>query len=239
AGWTGCRNRSRELVTAAGVRMACQGRRHYRSRNASHLQLRHRTHRYCFGEIRGPRHRRVSGERRSRHAARRTHSRRWRAEGTLHRHTQILMTRRIRTAVLISGRGSNLQALIEATRASEYPADIVLVISNVEIAEGLQRARDAGVPIKVISHKTFASREEFDVVIDAALRGANVSLVCEAGFMRIHSEWFVKRWEGRLLNIHPSLLPSFPGIRVHQQALRAGVKISGCTVHFIVHELDS
>ena len=149
------------------------------------------------------------------------------------------MTRRIRTAVLISGRGSNLQALIEATRAPEYPADIVLVISNVEIAEGLQRARDAGVPIKVISHKTFASREEFDVVIDAALLEANVSLVCEAGFMRIHSEWFVKRWEGRLLNIHPSLLPSFPGIRVHQQALQAGVKISGCTVHFIVHELDS
>jgi phosphoribosylglycinamide formyltransferase-1 len=149
------------------------------------------------------------------------------------------MAKRVRTAVLISGRGSNLQALIDAARASDYPAEIVLVVSNVEAAEGLVRARAAGIPTKAISHKTFASREDFDGAIDAALRGANVSLVCEAGFMRIHSEWFVKRWEGRLLNIHPSLLPSFPGIRVHQQALQAGVKTSGCTVHFVVPELDS
>ena len=149
------------------------------------------------------------------------------------------MAKRVRTAVLISGRGSNLQALIDAARASDYPAEIVLVLSNVEAAEGLVRARAAGIPTKAISHKTFASREDFDGAIDAALRGANVSLVCEAGFMRIHSAWFVKRWEGRLLNIHPSLLPSFPGIRVHQQALQAGVKTSGCTVHFVVPELDS
>jgi phosphoribosylglycinamide formyltransferase-1 len=149
------------------------------------------------------------------------------------------MTQRVRTAVLISGRGSNLQALIDATRAPDYPAEIVLVISNVETAEGLARARDAGVPTKVISHKSFASREAFDAAIDQALREAEVSLVCEAGFMRIHSEWFVKRWEGRLLNIHPSLLPAFPGIGVHRQVLAAGVKISGCTVHFIVHALDS
>jgi phosphoribosylglycinamide formyltransferase-1 len=149
------------------------------------------------------------------------------------------MTQRVRTAVLISGRGSNLQALIDATRAPDYPAEIVLVISNVETAEGLARARDAGVPTKVISHKDFSSRETFDAAIDAALREAEVSLVCEAGFMRIHSEWFVKRWEGRLLNIHPSLLPAFPGIGVHRQVLAAGVKISGCTVHFIVHALDS
>lgn len=140
---------------------------------------------------------------------------------------------------MISGRGSNLQALIEAARADDYPAEIVLVISNVETAEGLQRARDAHVPAKIISHKPFGSREDFDAAIDTALREADVSLVCEAGFMRIHSEWFVKRWEGRLLNIHPSLLPAFPGIRVHRQALEAGVKISGCTVHFIVHALDS
>ncbi len=149
------------------------------------------------------------------------------------------MPERVRTAVLISGRGSNLQALIEAARMPDYPAEIVLVISNIETAEGLERARKLGVPTKVISHKVFASREEFDAAIDAALREANVSLVCEAGFMRIHSEWFVRCWEGRLLNIHPSLLPAFPGIRVHHQALQAGVKISGCTVHFIVHELDS
>src|ERR1051326_3466567 len=149
------------------------------------------------------------------------------------------MTQRVRTAVLISGRGSNLQALIDATRAPDYPAEIVLVISNVETAEGLARARDAGVPTKVISHKSFASREAFDAAIDQALREAEVSLVCEAGFMRIHSEWFVKRWEGRLLNIHPSLLPAFPGIGVHEQALAAGVRVSGCTVHFLTHELDS
>jgi phosphoribosylglycinamide formyltransferase-1 len=149
------------------------------------------------------------------------------------------MSPKVRTAVLISGRGSNLQALIEAARANDYPAEIALVISNVESAEGLERAHDAGIPAKIIPHKTFASREDFDAAIDAALREADISLVCEAGFMRIHSEWFVKRWEGRLLNIHPSLLPAFPGIRVHRQALDAGVKISGCTVHFIVYALDS
>jgi phosphoribosylglycinamide formyltransferase-1 len=146
---------------------------------------------------------------------------------------------RVRTAVLISGRGSNLSALIDAARPADYPAEIALVISNREDAEGLSVAKDAGVPTKIIPHKNYASREEFDATIDAALREANIALVCEAGFMRIHSEWFVKRWEGRLLNIHPSLLPAFPGIRVHQQALDAGVKISGCTVHFIVPELDS
>jgi len=146
---------------------------------------------------------------------------------------------RVRTAVLISGRGSNLSALIEAAKAPDYPAEIALVVSNKEDAAGLAVARAAGVPMKIIPHKTFASREEFDAAVDAALREANIALVCEAGFMRIHSEWFVKRWEGRLINIHPSLLPAFPGIRVHQQALDAGVKMSGCTVHFIVAELDS
>lgn len=149
------------------------------------------------------------------------------------------MSTRVRTAVLISGRGSNLQALIDASRANDYPAEIALVVSNVESAEGLERARESGVPAKIIPHKTFASREDFDAAIDATLREADISLVCEAGFMRIHSEWFVKRWEGKLLNIHPSLLPAFPGIRVHRQALDAGVKVSGCTVHFIVHALDS
>jgi phosphoribosylglycinamide formyltransferase-1 len=146
---------------------------------------------------------------------------------------------RIRTAVLISGRGSNLSALIEAARAPDYPAEIALVFSNKEDAAGLAVAKAAGIPTVVVSHKPFASREEFDAAIDAALRAADIALVCEAGFMRIHSEWFVKRWEGRLINIHPSLLPAFPGIRVHRQALDAGVKVSGCTVHFMVPELDS
>lgn len=146
---------------------------------------------------------------------------------------------RVRTAVLISGRGSNLSALIDAERGTDYPAEIALVISNREDAPGLAVASDAGVPIKVVPHRNYASRDAFDAAIEAALREANIALVCEAGFMRIHTEWFAKRWEGRLLNIHPSLLPAFPGIRVHQQALDAGVKISGCTVHFIVPELDS
>jgi phosphoribosylglycinamide formyltransferase-1 len=149
------------------------------------------------------------------------------------------MSARKRTAVLISGRGSNLQALIDACRDPSFPAEIVLVISNVAGADGLARAADAGIETKFISHKDFASREDFDGAIDTALRAAGVALVCEAGFMRIHSEWFANMWMGKLLNIHPSLLPSFPGIRVHRQALDAGVKISGCTVHFIVPALDA
>ena len=146
---------------------------------------------------------------------------------------------RVRVAVLISGRGSNLQSLIDAAKAPDYPAEIALVVSNKESAGGLDVARDASVPTRVIPHQNFESREDFDRAIDAALRDAKIDLIAEAGFMRIHSEWFAKTWEGRALNIHPSLLPLFPGIRVHQQALDAGVKESGCTVHFIVAELDS
>ena len=146
---------------------------------------------------------------------------------------------RVRTAVLISGRGSNLKSLIDACASPDFPAGIVLVISNVEGAGGLAFAREANIATKVIAHKPFPSREAFDAEIDAALRAANVSLVCEAGFMRIHSEWFVKRWEGRILNIHPSLLPKFPGVRVHEQVLAAGEIESGATVHFLTAELDS
>jgi phosphoribosylglycinamide formyltransferase-1 len=146
---------------------------------------------------------------------------------------------RVRTAVLLSGRGSNLKSLIDACAAPDFPAGIVLVISNVESAGGLDIARNAGIATKIIPHKPFPSREAFDAEIDAALRDADVSLICEAGFMRIHSEWFVKRWEGRILNIHPSLLPSFKGVRVHEQALEAGVRVSGATVHFLMPELDS
>lgn len=146
---------------------------------------------------------------------------------------------RVRVAVLISGRGSNLQSLIDAARAPDYPAEIALVFSNKEDAPGLDVARAAVIPVKAISHKNFDSREDFDRAIDAVLREANIDLVAAAGFMRIHSEWFAKEWKGKLLNIHPSLLPLFPGIRVHQQALNAGVKESGCTVHFVVPELDA
>jgi phosphoribosylglycinamide formyltransferase-1 len=149
------------------------------------------------------------------------------------------MVQRVRTAVLISGRGSNLSALADACRTPDYPADIVLVISNRADAPGLETARERDLPLRVIPHKNFASRDDFDAAVDEALRQADVALICEAGFMRIHSEWFVRRWEGRILNIHPSLLPAFPGIRVHEQALAAGVKVSGCTVHFLTAELDS
>jgi len=149
------------------------------------------------------------------------------------------LTKKKRTAVLISGRGSNLAALIEASREPSYPAEIALVISNVETAEGLKVAAAAGVASKTISHNSFVSRDDFDAAIDAALVEANIEIICEAGFMRIHSDGFVRKWQGRMLNIHPSLLPAFKGIRVHQQALDAGVRISGCTVHFVVPELDS
>jgi phosphoribosylglycinamide formyltransferase-1 len=149
------------------------------------------------------------------------------------------LTKRKRTAVLISGRGSNLAALIAAGRDPSYPAEIVLVISNVETAEGLKVAAAANVPAMTISHKSFASREDFDGAVDAALTEANIDIICEAGFMRIHSDGFVRKWQGRMLNIHPSLLPAFKGIRVHQQVLDAGVRVSGCTVHFVVPELDS
>jgi phosphoribosylglycinamide formyltransferase-1 len=144
-----------------------------------------------------------------------------------------------RVAVLISGRGSNLKALIDACAAADFPAEIALVVSNKAEAAGLSVARDANIPAVVIPHADFASREAFDSAIEAELARAGIDIVCEAGFMRIHSDGFVRRWEGRMLNIHPSLLPAFKGIRVHQQALDAGVKISGCTVHFIVAELDS
>ncbi len=149
------------------------------------------------------------------------------------------MNAKVRTAVLISGRGSNLAALIEAARDPAYPASIVLVVCNVESAPGLAVARDSGIPTRVIPHTEFDSREGFDDQIDLALRVAEVAIVCEAGFMRIHSDAFVRRWEGRLINIHPSLLPAFKGIRVHQQVLDAGVRVTGCTVHFMVSEVDS
>jgi len=146
---------------------------------------------------------------------------------------------RVKTVVLISGRGSNLAALIEAAKAKDYPAEIALVVSNKADAGGLAVARAAGVPSVVIAHKDFATREAFDAAIDSALREAGIALVAEAGFMRIHSAWFVERWKGRIVNIHPSLLPLFPGIRVHEQVLAAGVAESGCTVHHMVPELDS
>ena len=143
-----------------------------------------------------------------------------------------------RVGVLISGRGSNLGALIEACRAPAYPAKIVLVISNVPAAQGLLRAEAGLIPSRVINHKDYASREEFDLALDAALNEAEVELLCNAGFMRLHTEGFVRRWWNRHLNIHPSLLPAFKGLHTHQRVLEAGAKITGCSVHFVRPGMD-
>lgn len=142
-------------------------------------------------------------------------------------------------AVLISGSGTNLQALIDACASKDYPACIALVISNNAQAKGLTRAQDAGIPTQVIAHKDFFDRETFDAALNAALSKSGVQYVCLAGFMRLLTPGFVKRWEGRMINIHPSLLPAFKGTYTHRDALKAGVKIHGCTVHYVVPEVDS
>jgi phosphoribosylglycinamide formyltransferase-1 len=146
---------------------------------------------------------------------------------------------RVRIAVLISGRGSNLKALIEACADPSYPAEIVLVISNIAAAPGLRYAGAAKIPTAVIPHTEFRSREDFDAALDQALQTAKVEIVCLAGFMRLLTAAFVQKWQGRLINIHPSLLPSFKGARVHERAIEAGVRISGCTVHYVTSEMDS
>jgi phosphoribosylamine--glycine ligase/phosphoribosylglycinamide formyltransferase/phosphoribosylformylglycinamidine cyclo-ligase len=146
-----------------------------------------------------------------------------------------------RVGVLISGSGTNLQALIDHTQDPNVGsvADIVVVISNKDGVEGLKRAQNAGIPTVVISHKNFPDRESFDVELTATLEKYGVELVTLAGFMRILTGTFVKHWRGRLINIHPSLLPSFKGTHAHQQALDAGVKITGCSVHFVEEEVDA
>jgi phosphoribosylglycinamide formyltransferase-1 len=145
-----------------------------------------------------------------------------------------------RVAILISGRGSNMAALIEAARATDFPAEIAVVISNRADAGGLEKARTAGIPTLVIESKPFgADRAAFEAVLQPALDQHKVELICLGGFMRLFTAEFVQRWYGRMLNIHPSLLPSFPGLDPHGQALRAGVKISGATVHFVIPETDA
>src|SRR5262245_46920906 len=146
---------------------------------------------------------------------------------------------RKRVGILISGRGSNMVALIAAARASEYPAEVAVVISNRPEAPGLEKARATGIKALAIDHKGFATREEFDGAVERVLQEAGADLVCHAGFMRIQSTGFATRWLGRQLNIHPSLLPAFKGLRPQQQALDAGVRIAGCTVHFVTPELDA
>lgn len=145
---------------------------------------------------------------------------------------------RLKVGVLISGRGSNLQALLDACGDPAFPAEIALVLSNVAGAHGLDRASAAGVATQVIDHKEFPSREAFDAEMDRALRAAGIELVCLAGFMRLLSVGFVESWQSRMINIHPSLLPAFKGLRTHAQALAAGVKLHGCTVHYVTPALD-
>jgi phosphoribosylglycinamide formyltransferase-1 len=145
-----------------------------------------------------------------------------------------------RVAILISGRGSNMAALIEAAVAMDFPAEIAVVISNRADAGGLEKASASGVPAIAIESKPFGDdRAAFEAVLESALNEHKVDLICLAGFMRLFTAGFVQRWYGRMLNIHPSLLPSFPGLEPHAQALRAGVKISGATVHFVIPETDA
>ena len=145
-----------------------------------------------------------------------------------------------RVAVLISGRGSNMVALIEAAKAPDYPAEIVLVVSNVPDATGLARARQDGIATAVIDHRAFGKdREAFERALNEELQARCVEIVCLAGFMRLLTPWFVKQWNGRMLNIHPALLPQFKGLHTHRRALEAGVERHGATVHFVVPEMDS
>jgi phosphoribosylglycinamide formyltransferase-1 len=148
--------------------------------------------------------------------------------------------KRKRVAVLISGRGSNMAALIEAAKAKDYPAEIVLVISNKPDAGGLATARAAGIATEVIDHAAYGKdRAGFERALQAVLEKHRIELVCLAGFMRILTPWFVGQWQNRLLNIHPALLPAFKGLDTHKRALEAGAKVHGATVHFVVPEMDS
>jgi len=145
---------------------------------------------------------------------------------------------RRRVAILISGRGSNMMSLVEAARAPAYPAEVVAVISNRPDAAGLAWARTRGFQAIAIDHKAYPSRESFEAALQAALEETGVELVALAGFMRLLTPAFTDRWSGRMINIHPSLLPAFKGLDTHARALEAGVRITGCTVHFVAAEMD-
>jgi phosphoribosylglycinamide formyltransferase-1 len=146
---------------------------------------------------------------------------------------------KLKVGVLISGRGSNLAALIESARAADYPAEIACVVSNRADAPGLGIAAAAGIPTAIVSHRDHPDRETFDRAVSGELERHGSGLVVLAGFMRIFSPWFPARWANRLINIHPSLLPAFKGMHVQRQALDAGVRLSGCTAHLVIPDLDS
>ncbi len=145
-----------------------------------------------------------------------------------------------RVAILISGRGSNMAALITAAQAADYPAEIALVLANRPDAKGLALARDARLTTAIVDHTRFGKdREAFERAVQAELEAARIDLVCLAGFMRLLTPWLVSRWQDRMINIHPALLPAFKGLDTHARALAAGVKIHGATVHFVVPEMES
>ncbi len=146
--------------------------------------------------------------------------------------------KKLKVGVLVSGRGSNLQALIDACADKDFPAEIVHVLSNKAGAYGLERAERAGISTSVVSHRDYGSREDFDAAVDNQLRLLGVEFVCLAGFMRVLTEGFVNAWRDRMINIHPSLLPSFKGLNTHERALETGVKLHGCSVHFVRAEMD-
>ncbi|MEM1087129.1 MAG: phosphoribosylglycinamide formyltransferase [Pseudomonadota bacterium] len=146
---------------------------------------------------------------------------------------------RLRLAILISGRGSNMKALLQAAKDPAYPAEPVLVLSNKPSAKGLETARSAGVEAVAIDHRPFGKdRVAFEQEIDRALKEANVEIIALAGFMRVLTPWFVREWSGRMINIHPSLLPKYPGLDTHQRAIDAGDAEAGCTVHWVSEGVD-
>jgi phosphoribosylglycinamide formyltransferase-1 len=149
------------------------------------------------------------------------------------------MTLRRRTAIFISGRGSNMDALIDAARAPDFPAEIVLVASNRPDAEGLARAKARGIATAAVDHKIYAGRDAFEASLLQILDIHRIDFICLAGFMRLLTPTFTQRWVGRMINIHPALLPSYKGLHTHERALADGVKIHGCTVHYVVPEMDS
>ena len=149
------------------------------------------------------------------------------------------MTDRKRVAILISGRGSNMSALIRAAERPDYPAEIVLVLSSRSDAAGLAKAAEAGIATAIVSSREITDRAEFEAAIEEQLKAAETDIVCLAGFMRILSEEFVERWRDRVINIHPSILPAFQGLNTHERAIEAGVKLHGCTVHFVRAAMDA
>ncbi len=147
---------------------------------------------------------------------------------------------RKRVAILISGRGSNMVALIEAAKDKSFPAEVVLVVSNEPAAKGLDLAHAENIATAVVDHRVYGrDREAFERALQAAIEPHAIDLICLAGFMRLLTPWFVTRWQGRMLNIHPALLPAFKGLDTHARAIEAGVKQHGATVHFVVPEMDA